>query len=907
MTLSRLLRIARQRLRSISRASRLDAEVERELAFHVDQLVQEKTAQGLSPEDARAEARRLIGNVAVLKEQCRDGRRVNWLQDARLDVVYGLRTLARTPGFTAVVVASLALGIGANTAVLGVMDAVLRADLPLPQAGRLVVVRSAPVDNPSQTSGVSLAEYLAWRERNVSFDAMDLSLTGPRDLRAEEGGAPLERITGQSVTTGLFGLLGVQPAIGRVFTEADVRAGDRVIISHRLWQRRYAGDPGILNRQIHIDRIRRTIIGVMPEDFRYGDPRVDCWTPFSVDPKSASGAGRFFGLTARLKPATTVEQARADLSAIAARLAREFPDRHGGQTVRVQSIRDALFGWAREPLITIQAAVTLVLLIACANVAALLLARASARGREIAMRAALGAGRARIIRQLLTESVLLSLAGGLLGLLVAWWGVRGLTAMGPPFGSPGLAEMSVDLRILGLTGLLSVMTGLAFGLAPALTASRLGSIGSPANARVASGPRRRPALKTVLVAAQLALALILLTGSGLLLNSFLRLTGRNLNFEPAGLLTLEFRSPVPQRRLGQHKGVPHFEMTATPWQTMERVYERLRVLPGAESVAGISYPPVDSLILPIMDVSIDGRPATAGGDRPQFRAAYFLVTPNFFHTMRTAFVRGRDVSQADTVSRPWVAIVNEAAARRFWPGEDPIGHRLTLHVVPEELPREVIGIVRDVPVRHGQIEPQPIVYASYLQQPSRYAGPYGGMFGQMTFVLRHATDPLSLAAPARQAIAEIEPDRPIGTVMTAGQRLGFGAQNRRYKVQLVGFLACTATLLAAVGVYGLLAYLVGGCTREIGIRKALGAGTRDVVLFVGRHAVGAVLAGVIAGWAGALALTRLIASQLWGITPRDPATYAWVSVLLVSVALLACVGPTRRAIAVDPTSALRRE
>jgi putative ABC transport system permease protein len=411
----------------------------------------------------------------------------------------------------------------------------------------------------------------------------------------------------------------------------------------------------------------------------------------------------------------------------------------------------------------------------------------------------------------------------------------------------------------------------------------------------------------VLVAAQFALALILLIGAGLLVNSFMRLAGRDLNFEPDGLLTLEVRSPVPQLRLGEYRGSGYFEMTVPPWQKMEQTYDRLRVLPGAASVGGISYPPVDSLILPMMDVSVEGRSTTSQEVRPPLRAAYFLVTPNFFQTMKTPFVRGRDVVPADTVSRPWVAVVNEAAARRFWPGEDPIGRRLTIDVVPEELPREVVGVVRNIPLRHGETEPHPVIYASYLQQPSRYRGPFGGMFGQMTFVLRPTSDPLSLVPAARRAIAEVEPDRPIGAIMTAAQRLDIGRQKQRYNVFLVGILAATAAILAAVGVYGMLAYVVGQRTREIGIRKTLGAGAREVVMLVGRHALTVVLAGLIVGWAGAFALTRLIASQLWGITPTDLPTFVCVSLLLVSAAFVACLGPTRRAIAVDPTIALRQE
>ena len=457
--------------------------------------------------------------------------------------------------------------------------------------------------------------------------------------------------------------------------------------------------------------------------------------------------------------------------------------------------------------------------------------------------------------------------------------------------------------MLALTLFFSLATGIVFGLGPAFAASQVTPAGP--NHEAKPGRRTRPhAIRTGLVVTQIALALILLIGFGLLTNSFVRLTGRDLNFDPTGLLTFEFRTNVQQRPLGHYRGFGYFEIMSAPSQTMKQVYERLQAIPGAESVGGISFTPVDSLILPIVDVALDGGAARI--DREPQRAAYFLVTPNFFRTMRTDFVRGRDVNDGDTAARPWVAIVNESAARRFWPGEDPIGRRLTIDVVPDERPREVIGVVRDIPTRHGEIEPQPVIYTSYLQQPSRYGGAFGTMFGQMTFVVRHATDPLSLVPAVRSAVAAIE-SRPIANVMTAEQRRAFGTDRLRYNLFLFGVLACTAALLAAVGIYGLLAYSVNQRTREIGIRKALGASPRAIVLFIASYVLALVSSGLVLGIAGALGLTRLIASQLWGVTPTDPSTYAVVSLLLLAIALAACLGPMRRAIAVDPTVALRTE
>ena len=903
MTLPRLFRIVRQRVRSLFRPSQLDSELERELALHLDALVQEHIRDGLAADAARRAARLALGNPASLREECRDQRRVNWLHDLRQDVGYGLRMLRTHPAFTAVAVVSLALGIGANTAVLGVMSVV--AEHARPSEDRLVVIRSVPREKRTETRGVSAGDYLVWKERSRTLDAVELSLTGPRDLGAEENGTPAERTSGKSVTAGFFTTLGVQPFLGRTFTVEESRTNARVLIlSYQLWQRRYGSDPQILNRQIRVDRSSLTVIGVMPEELTRTNPRVEFWTPMYIDPDRIAGAARLFGALARLKAGVTIEAAQRDLDAIASQLARERPDLNAGWGVRVQSLHESLFGWTKEPLTTLAVAVALVLLIACANIAALLLARGAIRRREIAMRVALGAGRPRIIRQLLTESLLLSIGGGLLGLVVAWWGVRGLAAMGPPIGAPRITAAGVDLRMLALTAFFSLATGVIFGLGPAFAGSQV----TPAAPTRRSKARFRPgphAIRTGLVVWQIALAVVLLIGFGLLANSFVRLTGRELNFDPAGLLTFEFRTNVQQRPLGRHRGFGYFEITSAPAQTMKQVYERLQAIPGAESVGGISFTPVDSLILPIVDVALEGVPRGAA-DREPMRAAYFLVTPNFFKTMRTDFLRGRDVNDTDIVASPWAAIVNETAARRFWPGEDPIGRRLTIDVVPDERPREVIGVVRDIPTRSGEVEAQPVIYTSYLQQPSRYGGAFGTMFGQMTFVVRHATDPLSLVPAVRTAVAEIE-SRPIATVMTAEQRRSIGTDRLRYNLFLFGVLAFTAALLAAVGIYGLLAYSVNQRTQEIGIRKALGASPQAIVLFIAKYVLALVCVGLLLGVGGALAATRLIASQLWGITPTDPSTYGAVSLLLAAVALIACIGPVRRALAVDPTVALRAE
>jgi putative ABC transport system permease protein len=902
MTLSRFFRIWGQRLRSLARRDTLEAELDRELAFHLDQLVQENIAEGMSPEEARYAARRALGNKALLAEECRDQRRTGWLHDLWQDTRFGLRMLRKNPGFTAVVAASLALGIGANSAILGAMNAILLGDLPFPDGERLVRIQTFPRENPAQNNHATVRDFFAWKRGNHVFESIGTSIPTHRDLGGDREGTPLERVTGQELTPEVFPMLGIPPMIGRAFAESDYRGSGRVmVISYRLWQRRFASDPNIAGAEVRLDGIPFTIVGVMPANFlRFAEDGIDYWAPLRLNEARVRNTARFYQTIARLKRGVTIAQARANLEGVAARLAAEYPEQHRGWGVRVQSLHSALFGWTRTPLFTLEATVAMVLLIACANVAGLLLARATTRRPEIAMRVALGASPGRILRQLLTESVLLSVAGGVLGVLVAWAGLRGLLAMTPPPGAPRLENIGLSFPLPGLTAAISVVTGLIFGAIPALASLKLdpgGALQRSAPGRSASVGSSR--LRGALVAAQVALALVLLTGSGLFLRSFLQLSGRYVNFVPAGVLSFELRIPVQDyaREIGSYRDSPYFEIDAAARQTLERVYESLRGSAGAVSMAGISRPPVNSLVLNTAGVIVDGRPA-------QGTAVYFLVTPGFFATMK-APLRGRDFDATDTGSAPWTAIVNESAARWLWPGEDPIGKRLTLDTAPEEQPRTVIGVAADIPARLRE-GPRPIIYASYLQQPSRHLN--AGMFGQMTFLLRAAGDPMGLVPAVRQAVAEVEPRRPLSSVATLeGYIFGGRTQDSLRYASVLGVFALVATLLAAIGVYGVISHSVAQRTQEIGIRMALGAGARDVVAAMGRRALLVIAAGLAAGLAGSLALTRLIASQLWGITPTDPATYAGVSVLLVSVALIACFVPARRAMAVDPAATLRCE
>jgi putative ABC transport system permease protein len=897
MTIARLLRISHQRLRSLVRKDAVDAEVSRELAFHFDLLVAEHVTSGMPLDDARRAARRALGNVAVLEEHCRDERRVSWAHDLRQDVSYGLRVLAKSRAFTLVAAVSLALGLGANTATLGVIHSLRVLPLALPDADRLFVLRTFPLANPGQVSGVPLDDYLAWRERSRSFTAFGMSLGAPGDLGAE-GGAPAERIDGHLFDAGAVSALGVRPLLGRIFTDDDPRfgtPGSVIVISHRLWAGRYHSDPSVVGRRVRLNRSLVSVIGVMPPSFVYPDDRIDYWGPMWTLKPGAKDEARLYNVIGRLRPGISVDEAEADLRTIS-----------GGQWgVRARPLRDMLYGWTTAPLVTVEAAVALVLLMACANVAALLLARGTARGPELALRMALGAGRGRIIRQLLTESVLLSCIAGGLGLFVAAVSVRALRTLAPLPGQSAIPPVAIDARLLAITALLAAGTTLVFGVVPALRSSRVPLIDRFNGLQRTTTGVNQQFLRSALVAGQIAVALVLLIGAALLTTSFARLVARDLHFDPDNLITFDFRVPATEfvRPAGTDRGSAHVEISSLASATLERVLERLRTLPGVVSVAGISHHPTNTLVLarPLLTVQGRATPRDTEGAPP----VYFQVTPGFFSTMRTSVIRGREFGPQDTRSSPWVAVVNETLARAIWPGEDALGKRIRLDVSSDEQTREIVGVVRDIPTRRAQLQADPVVYASTLQQPSTSRVPFAGMFGRMTFVLRIAGDPAILAPAVRRAVAEVEPDRPLANISSG--RVDRYFWGRYSYVFVLATFALAATLIASIGVYGVMSCAVAERLREIAVRIALGAGARDVFTAVARQALAIVGVGLVVGIVGALGMTRFISSQLWGISATDPAAFLTVALLLGGVAAAACVVPVRRAIRTDPVSVLKAE
>lgn len=835
------------------------------------------------------------------------------------DLLYGIRLLLKQPVFTATAVLSLALGIGANAAVFSLVDAMLLRSLPFKDPSRLMFLEGVPPQHPNdQTTGASVPEYVIWKNQVTSFESIGAVNGDERNLGSAENGSPAERIQGESYSVGIFQTLGVQPEIGRVFVpgedEFDTPA-PVVLISHRLWQRRFGGDPNIINRKIRLDSVDTTVVGVMPDGFKLFGGNVDFWSPLLILRAQLQGSGRFLAVLGRLKPGVSTAQAQAEMDAIAAQQAKDRPDIYTDRSthvpwgIRVVSVQDDTVGPVKSKLLLLQGVAALILFIACANVAGLLLARASSRRVEVSIRAALGASRGRVVRQLLTESLLLSLAGGALGVGIAAIGLRGMVSLSPPW-FPHLDDISIDSTVFAFSAAVSLLAGLIFGVVPALQASKIdlaSALKESGRGSVTPGSARQR-LRNVLVTVEIALALVLLVGAGLMINSFLRLQNSNLGCDPKGLLTFQFRLPTNAyiKTIGSYHARPLLEISPVAGFTIDRLYHRLQAIPGVTSVAGSTYLPL--LGTGRINFTIEGRPDPDPGTQTDAQSAsYLTVTPNLFATMKIAVLQGRDFTDRDTLSSPWVAAVNETMARRFWPGENPIGKRIRLDAGPDEQLREIIALVRDTPADRHQTEKESVFYVLNAQRPLKDRGPYGFNRAQMTFLLRTAGEPMNLSNAVRQAVREIDPDRPAAELQSMEDALGDNIRSERWYTVLLSVFGGVALLLAAVGIYGVMAYSVAQRTHEIGMRMALGSTRASVVLLMLRRAALLIGSGVGLGLAGALAMTRLLAQELQGVSPTDFPTFVSVSALLVLVAFTACFIPTRRASAVDPTVALRYE
>ena len=826
------------------------------------------------------------------------------------DILYGFRMLLKKPGFTVIAALSLALGIGANATIFSIINATLLSDLPYPDANRLMVLWTAPLNRPGIRNNVTARNYLAWKDRSQSFQSIGALYGFPSNLGAERDGSPAERLDGAHFSYSMWDVLGVKPSLGRVFTKEEDQDGNPapvMVLSYPFWQRRFAGDPNVLGRKVLLDNQETVIIGVMPKGFDFANSTTDFWAPLGITPQQMSSTASFLLLAGRLKPGVSPQQAQAEMDSIAQGLVGAFPGNTKDLGVRVEAMQGAFFQGLKEPLTVLQGAVGFVLLIACANVAGLLLARAASRRTEMAVRSSLGAGRRRIIRQLLTESILLAIFGGLLGAIFAWGGLKAIIASLP---AGSLPDIVLSGRVLGFTALVSIATGLFFGLVPALQTSKIDlSAAIKDSTRGGSEGLAKQRIRGALVTAQIGLALVLLIGAGLMMNSFLRIERNDLGGDPKGLLTFEFRFPQSQlmKPVGQqYRGVGLWDISPNVALTYDRLFERVRGLPGVISAAGASRPPFAGAMR--MQFRILGRPAPEPGPQGSgMNAAYIPVTPNYFSTVRIPVVQGRDFTANDTASGPLVVIISKAMAERWWANENPIGQRIVFDFVPDEQPREIVGVVGDVRLNQTQAQPGPIVYLPHGQQSPRWLGPSWDYRSAMFFILRTSGNPAGIAPAIRSAVAEIDPSKPVGNLRTVEQNLRDQVSGQRVYMLLLTVFGAIAAVLAAVGIYGVMAYAVTQRTREIGIRMALGATSSSVMRLVVKQALLLVFIGLILGVAGAFGLTRFLANELYGVTATDPATFVAVSLALVLVAVLASVIPTRRAVSVDPTEALRHE
>jgi len=827
------------------------------------------------------------------------------------DIVYGFRMLLRKPGFTIVAALSLALGIGANTLIFSLINTTLLRPLPYADPDRLVEVWSVPKDHKDQRNWVTAYNLLAFRERAKSFEAMGGTREQVCNIGSDQYGQPPERVDCENMMPSMFTTLRIKPMLGRVLAEDENPVDSPapvLLISESFWKRHFNRDPNVVGKALRVDGLVKTVIGVMPKNFYLFDDQADFWTPMNWTHTEMASMQYALGTMARLKPGVSIRQAQAEMESLAAQQAAADPVRNKNLGVKLQSMADALYGDLRSPLLLLQGAVALVLLIGCANVAGLLLARAASRRTEIAVRTAIGAGRWRIIRQLVTESLPLSLLGGALGVLFAWGGLKLFIAAAPP-GFPRLSELSLDLTVLGFTAGVAVLTALVFGIVPAIQASKADLVGSlKESGRSGTDGVARQHLRSALVTLQIAMALVLLIGAGLMINSFVRIERNPLGADPKNLLTFDFRFARDEaiKPVARYRNQGLWEVNPKTTQTFQRVFERLKTVPGASSVAGASTPPLSGSLG--MGFWIEGRSAVPGPDgmAPQ-SASYIAVTQNYFSTLKSPVVQGRDFDDRDTAAAPFVAVINETMAKKFWPNESPIGKQIRLDYVPDEPLREIVGVVRDIRMSLQQRQFSPCIYVPYLRQTPRWMGAGYGLRAGMYFIIRTAGKPMAMAESVRRAVVEVDPDRPVADMRTVEQYLDRQVQYVHLYVLLLGIFGTIAAVLAAIGIYGVMAFAVAERTREIGIRMALGASANDIFRLVVLHALILLAIGLTLGLAGSFALTRYLANQLYGVTATDPATFASVSVGLVLVALLASLIPTRRAVSVDPTVALRYE
>jgi len=807
------------------------------------------------------------------------------------DLRFGVRMLLKSPTVTIVAIVALTLGIGANTAIFSVVHGVLLRSFPYRDPDQLVLVWEKRQGGRTDQNVINLANFNDWKTQNQVFS--DMAVFFDRSLNLSGDGEP-EEVPVQYATANIFSVLGSNPILGRSFVEDDGRNSlatpSAVVISYRLWQRRFGGAQEIVGRQITLNNQPATVIGVMPANFGWHIQRgneaskpADIWIPFQLTSDLLVRRGRFASCVARMKPGVTIDQARVDMQTISARLSQQYPDFLSTWSTNVVPLRTQFTGEIRRPLLIVLGAVGFVLLIACANVANLLLARASARRKEIALRAGLGASRWRIARQLLTESVLLSFIGGILGVFVAWWGTKALVALSPP-ALIDLQRVSANIPVLGFTLGLSLLTGIIFGLAPAVEATRFDLQDAlKEGGKNVGGNARTSYLRNTFVVTQVALALVLLVGAGLLVKSLSRLQSVDPGFNAGNLLTVRISLPLGKYDTDQ-KRIDFFQQAMT----------QIKGLPGVQAVGEINVAPFTGLYNGT-SVEIAGAPPLPPAQ--ELKTGVSVTDASYFQTMQIPVIRGRVYTQQETVEMRHVVVVNEAFVKKNLGGEDALGKRLIVYMKEQNDPCEIIGVVADNKHLGLDQSVEPMVFWPHAELT--YPG--------MTMLARTSGDPAALAPSVRGVIRSLDPQQPIGQISTMESLLSVSVARARFSASLLTVFSILALVMAAVGIYGVMSYTVLQRTHEIGVRMALGAQRRDVLKLVLKTGIVLGVIGVVVGLAASFALTRLIATLLFEVTATDKTTFGVVAVLLFIITLLACYVPARRATKVDPLKALRYE
>ena len=877
MNLSDLFR----RWRALTHKNELDQELDEEMQFHLQRDIERNVKSGMSLEEARYAAVKSFDRLEQSKEECRSARGVGLVENVVRDVTYSLRVLLKSYAFTIVVILTLALGIGANTAIFSFANGILLRPLPYPQSDRLAVLDETAPKQGIESMSVSYPNFLDWRDQNTVFEGVATHY-GTSRFAMTLGGQPTE-IRGSRVSYGLFEVLRVSPLLGRTFTINEDRPEEDgvVILGYDLWQRNFGGDSNIIGKTVDVSRRQRTVIGVMPRGFRF--PEVsELWVPLAFTTKIYTRNDHGLDAIARLKDGVTLTQAQTEMTTIARRIEEQNPVTNEGLGVKVISLHENLSGNYRDALLILLGVVGCVLLVACVNVANLMLARATARQKEFALRTALGAGRWQIMRQLLIESLLLATIGGAFGFVLSIWALR-LLLTAIPIDLPFWMNFSIDLRVLGFTIAITLLTGFIFGALPALQTSRVDlNDNLKEGGRGAGGVRSRA--RSLLVVTEIAMSLVLLVGAGLMVQSFLRLQRVNIGLNPKNVLTATL--VLPRAKYTKNEQRTEF---------FKQLMERVRNLPGVEAASATGTLPLNGSTWG-RSLTVEGYPVLSGGQAPSVQ--HTVVTPDYFRTMGISLLAGRDFNDSDAKDSPDVTIIDERLARQYWPNESPIGKRVRFGPPEDNEPwHTIVGVVSTVRHQRVQEDTEASVYMPHQKIPVT----------GLSLVARTSSNPQDFIGAVRREVAQLDPDLPVSEVATMEEVVAEAIWQPRLYAMLFAVFAGGALLLALIGIYGVMAFLVQTRTHEIGIRMALGATARDVLKLIVGRGMKLTAVGVVIGVGGAIALTRLMHSLLFNTSATDPFIFILISALLSLAAFFACYLPARRAAKVDPLVALHYE